>query len=254
MIPPAKSLVGSERILAALIELAGHPQGISLDELAKALDSPKPTVHRALASLRKMGLARQTGRGMYELGDEFLRLAFRFHDARPTTSLVEPLLIELAARFGETTHYAVLEGAEIVYHAKVDPPSGAMRLTSTVGGRNSAHSTAVGKILLAELVAKVSELTATVGSTLDAYTPNTIVDPARLMADIERSRMRGYGLDDQENELGVNCIAFPVTIGAAQHGAISVSAITHRMGIAELVEAAPEISETIRRHLGAASG
>ena len=141
-------LVGSDRVLAVLAELARHPDGIGLDDMSRAVDSPKPTVHRALASLRRAGFARQDGHGRYLLGDELLRLAFAHHEARPEHLRVRGALTALAAEFGETAHYAVLDGHHVVYRAKVDPAVGAMKLTSTVGGRNTAHSTAVGKLLL----------------------------------------------------------------------------------------------------------
>ena len=80
-----------------------------------------------------------TGRGVYVLGDEFLRLAFRNLDGRPETARIQPLLEELAAEYGETAHYAVLAGKDIVYRAKMDPPQGAVRLTSVIGGRNPAY-------------------------------------------------------------------------------------------------------------------
>src|SRR6478609_9342386 len=108
-------LVGSDRVLAVLKELARHPDGVGLDELTRAIGSPKPTVHRALQSLRRAGLADQDARGHYVLGDELLRLAFAHHEARPEHVRVRPLLESLAARFGETAHYAVLDGAEVVY-------------------------------------------------------------------------------------------------------------------------------------------
>ena len=141
-------LVGSDRVLAVLRALAQHPQGVSLDGLARAVDSPKPTVHRALMSLRRTGFAVLDGRGWYVLGDDFLQLAFAYHEARPEHVRVLPALERLANQFGETAHYAVLDGRSIVYRAKVDPPAGAVRLTSTIGGRNPAHCTAVGKLLL----------------------------------------------------------------------------------------------------------
>ena len=75
-------------------------------------------------------------------------MAFAHHEARPDHVRIRPVLESLAKRFGETAHYAVLDGAEVVYRAKVDPPQRRGRLTSTVGGRNPAHSTAVGKLLL----------------------------------------------------------------------------------------------------------
>ena len=64
-------LVGSDRVLAVLTELVAHPAGATLDEMARFTDHPKSTVHRALASLRRAGLASQDGRGHYILGDEF---------------------------------------------------------------------------------------------------------------------------------------------------------------------------------------
>ncbi|HEY2696897.1 MAG TPA: helix-turn-helix domain-containing protein [Pseudonocardiaceae bacterium] len=142
-------LVGADRVLAVLRELAGYPAGVGLDELAKAVASPKPTVHRALVALRRAGFASQDGRGRYVLGDGFLRLAFAHHELRPDHVRVHPMLTKLATRFGETAHYAVLDDRSIVYRSKVDPPTGAARLTSTIGGRNPAHCTAVGKLLLA---------------------------------------------------------------------------------------------------------
>lgn len=114
-------LVGADRVLALLVELAGHAEGATLDELAEAMGGSKSTIHRALGSLVRSGLADQSGRGRYVLGDEFVRLAMSYQQARPETARVEPVLRELAARFGETAHYAVLDGRDVVYRAKTDP-------------------------------------------------------------------------------------------------------------------------------------
>ncbi|WP_260615527.1 helix-turn-helix domain-containing protein [Microbispora sp. KK1-11] len=109
--------MGSDRVLAVLKELSRYPDGVGLDELTRAIGSPKPTVHRALGALRRAGLADQDARGHYMLGDEFLRMAFAHHEARPEHVRIRPLLETLAARFGETAHYAVLDGREVVYRA-----------------------------------------------------------------------------------------------------------------------------------------
>src|SRR4051794_28816478 len=151
-------VVGADRVLAVLTELANHPAGITLDEMAHRLRSSKSTVHRALAALRRAGLAELLSRGVYVLGDEFLRLAFRNYAGRPEGARIEPILQELAARYGETAHYAVLEGTEVVYRAKVDPPQGSVRLTSEIGGRNPAYCTGVGKMLLSLEVDSEQEL------------------------------------------------------------------------------------------------
>ncbi len=249
----ATKLVGADRVLAVLKELAAHPEGITLDELATTLASSKPTVHRALASLRKAGLAEQRERGVYLLGDEFLRLAFRHHDERPETARIQPLLAALAARFGETAHYAVLDGFDVVYRAKVDPPAGAVRLTSVIGGRNPAYRTAVGKLLLGDAITTLDELRVWIGGReLERRTEHTLVAPEAFFADIVASRERGYGIDNQEGELGVNCLAVPIYLDgtARPSGALSLSSLTFRFPVSSLVAALPEIRSMIAEHLG----
>ena len=241
-------LVGSDRVLAVLTQLATHPDGVSLDELSRAVDSPKPTVHRALASLRRAGFARQDVRGHYLLGDELLRMAFAHHEARPEHQRVLPILEELALRFGETTHYAVLDGRSVVYRSKVDPLVGAIKLSSTVGGRQPAHSTAVGKVLLAAELGDAESVRAWVGEEpLARFTDATITTATRLHAELVRIRDQGYAVDDQENETGINCIALPVHLTSVNRpsGAISVSALVYRRPLQALVDDLPTIRTII---------
>lgn len=232
-------LVGADRVLAVLVELAEHPDGIGLDELATQLQSSKSTVHRALSALRRAGLAAQPARGQYLLGDEFLRLAFTHNARRPESVRVEPVLRELSRRYGETVHYAVLDGREVVYRAKVDPPQGGVVLTSVVGGRNPAYSTAVGKLLLSHAIRSEADLEAWLaGDQLVPVTPNTITSANALLAELQRTRERGFATDDQENEAGITCVAVPVQldVGMPILGAISVSALAFRMPLERLVE------------------
>jgi len=245
-------LVGTDRVLAVLLELARHPQGVGLEEVARAVDSSKPTVHRALASLRRAGLAAQDGRGHYLLGDEFLRIAFAHHEARPDNVRIQPILQRLAEHFGETVHYAVLDGHDVVYRAKVDPAAGAVKLTSTVGGRNPAHCTAVGKLLLSYQLSDQDAVATWVGDQpLEARTPTTVTTVAGLHAHLTKIRTLGYGTDDQENEPGINCLAVPVFMNSptVPSGAISISAMAYRTPLQRLVEELP----AIRRVVGGAS-
>ena len=246
---PAESrLVGSDRVLAVLIELARHPAGIGLDDMARAVDSPKPTTHRALASLRRAGLATQNGHGHYVLGDEFLRMAFAHHEARPDHVRVQPVLEALAERFGETVHYAVLDGGSVVYRSKVDPSAGAVKLTSTVGGRRPAHGTAVGKLLLAYTLpddAAVRDWVA--GRELARLTEHTKTGADELCEEFRLIRQRGYSIEDQESEHGIGCLALPayLTSPTVPSGAISVSALLYRTSLQQLVDELPAIRSAI---------
>jgi DNA-binding IclR family transcriptional regulator len=206
--------------------------------------SPKPTVHRALAGLRRAGFAAQDGHGRYVLGDEFLRMAFAHHEARPDHVRVAPILQALCDRYGETVHYAVLDGTSVVYRSKLDPSIGAVRLTSVVGGRNPAHCTGVGKVLLAHALPDENAVLAWVGDRiLERPTERSVGSAEELHAELERTRERGYAVDDQENEPGVNCVAVPafLTSPVAPSGAISISGLAYRTPLWKLVDDIPAI-------------
>ncbi|KHL02858.1 IclR family transcriptional regulator [Sinomonas humi] len=246
-------LVGADRVLAVLVELAGLPTGASLDEMTQRTGHPKPTVHRALASLGRAGLAVQDGRGHYILGDEFLRLAFAHHEARPEHVRVRPVLERLSERFAETVHFAVLDGPDVVYRDKVDPAVGAVRLSSTIGGRNPAHCTGVGKALLSRRLLTLKDVEDWVGEReLVRKTPRSPGNAAELHAQLAQTRERGFAVDDQENEPGINCLAVPVYLSSPSEpsGAISISAVAYRTPISVLVEAADEIRAIIEGALG----
>jgi IclR family transcriptional regulator, acetate operon repressor len=250
-------LTGADRVLATLKELAKFPNGASLDEIAQALDAPKSSVHRALATLRRANLARQDRRGRYQLGLELIRLAYTYHERLDEPALVQPVLEELAEQFGETAHYAKLMSPEIVYLGKVTAPGQRLQLTSVIGGRNPAHATAAGKALLALALpddGAVERFVAEHGP-LDARTEQTNTTAATLVGELARTRERGYALDREESELGIVCIAFPVFLGSATTptGAVSLTALRSRMSLEALVAAADDISGCIRSHLGALS-
>ena len=242
-------LVGSDRVLAVLTELAGHPAGVSLDQLAHVLASPKPTLHRALATLRRAGFAAQDGHGHYVLGDEFLRLAFTNHEARPEHVRVLPVLQALTDRFHETAHYAILDGRSVVYRAKVDPSIGAIKLTSVVGGRNPAHCTAVGKLLLAFSLPDEAAIRSWIsnGPDLERPTDRSLVSADSLVPELLGIRKQGYATEEQENEVGISCLAVPVFMSAADvpAGAISVSALNYRTPLTSLVQALPDITAIV---------
>jgi len=245
-------LVGSDRVLAVLRELAQRPGGATLDELSRAVGSPKATVHRALAALRRAGFAGQDSPGHYQLGDEFLRLAFTHHEDRPDHVRVRPALEALARRFGETAHYAVLDpaldGGSVVYRAKVDPPAGGVRLTSVVGGRNLSHATGVGKLLLAHALPDDDAVRAWAeGRTFERRTPATITTVDGLVAALAQVRRDGFALDDEENEPGIVCIAVPAYLmsAATPSGAVSVSAVRFRTPLESLRDAVEEIRAVV---------
>jgi DNA-binding IclR family transcriptional regulator len=242
-------------MLAVLRSLGEYPRGVGLEQLARDVGVPKSSLHRALASLCRAGFAEHDARGSYRLGLELVRVAFAYYERLDRRQVVEPLLETLAARFGETAHYAELSGAEVVYLAKMTPPGRGAQMTSIVGGRNPAHCTGVGKALLAYELPDEALVAAYVDlhGPLVRRTERTRCDAATLAADFALIRERGYALDNEESEAGINCIAFPLFLDQPTRptGSVSVAAFAHRTPLTELDEAAAEMRALIERELGA---
>jgi IclR family transcriptional regulator, acetate operon repressor len=250
-------LTGADRVLAALKRLGEYPEGARLDDLARDLASPKSSTHRALAALRRAGLATQDEHGRYRLGLDLVQLAFRHHDTLLETVPVRPLLAALAERFGETAHFARLEASEIIYLGKVVPAGSGAQLTSVIGGRNPAHCTGLGKALLAYALPDRGAVDRFIGDfgPLERRTPQTLVASERLDRELRLTRARHYAVDRQESEVGIVCIAFPVFLGSPilPSAAVSVAALAQRTPLRRLTAAADAIRAMIASQLGAAA-
>jgi IclR family transcriptional regulator, acetate operon repressor len=250
---PQSDSSGADRVLFALRLLANQRRPMRLDEFTRELGAPKSTTHRVLRTLCRSGLAQQDEDGRYSLSLEFLRLAFRFYDGLDDRNVVQGTMQTLVDHVGETAYYGKLDGADVVYVGMATAP-GYLHTATVVGARRPAHRTALGKALLAWTLldrASVDQFVDKYGP-LSAATRNSITSPYGLDHEFSLSRARGFAIDNEENEEGVVCIAFPVFLGPPSRptGAISVAAIKMRTPLEELIERADEIRDVIERHLG----
>lgn len=249
-----RSLGGADRVLATLKALGLHPKGARLEDIAAELHSPKSSVHRALATLRRSGLVEQDERGRYRLGLELLRIAFAYYEALDQRQLVEPVLDAISRRMHETAHYAELRGDEIVYIAKTEPPGTHFQMTSRIGGRNPAHCTGIGKAMLAYTLVDRQAVERYVHAygPLVRRTRRTLTAPDELHEDLVAIRKRGYSIDREESERGIICVALPVFIASRVHpsGAISVTALLHRTPLEALIASVDDIRTFIEERLG----
>lgn len=248
------SLTGSARVLAILRCLGERPAGARLGDVAAAVGAPKSSVHRALAALVDSGFARQDSGGVYHVGFDLLQLVFGYHEAQQSSSTVDPVLRRLAETTGETTHYGVLVGADIVYQAKVSPTRTSFQMSSVIGGANPAYRTGLGKALLMHRLPDLEAVEAYVAEhgPLVARTANTLTTAAALDAVFTEGRRRGYALDLEENDLGIVCIAFPLFLDSPRtpSGALSISAVASRTTAQDLMDQAPTIRRIVTEELG----
>ena len=250
-----KGLNGADRVLATLNLLGSYPEGIGLNDLARLMNSPRSSVHRALGALRRADLIEQDRDSRYRLGYGLLKLAFSYYEELDEVGRIRPVLTALAERFGETTHFAILDKPEVVYLAKVQPATSRYQLTSVIGGRNPAYCTGVGKALLAYALkdeAEVNEFVAHHEPPLSRHTEHTITTAKKLHKELALIRDDGYALDREENEPGINCLAIPLflTSKSVPDGAVSITAVAQRFPLEALESSVDEARAMIREHLG----
>jgi IclR family acetate operon transcriptional repressor len=221
-----------DRALRVLVLLSQRGEGWPLEALADASEIPKSSLHRVLGALRHRGFATQPETtGNYLLGPAALEIAFGFHERLDVRALARPLLSDLVERYQETVHLAVLAQGDVVY---VDKREGShpIRMSSTIGGRNPAFCTGVGKALLAALLPDDESVRAWVlaHGPLVARTPTTATTADELASRLAQTRTRGYAVDLGENEAGVHCVAVPIIFGGpAPIAAVSVTAPSTRL-------------------------
>ena len=237
-----------DRALRILTAIGEAPRGLSLDELWGRLRIPKSSLHRILAALKyRRFVSQPEPGGAYFLGTELLATAFRFHDMLDMRALIHPLLARLTSELNETTHMAVLDGAEVVYQDKIEAATHSIKLSSVIGGRNPAHATGVGKALLAWTSPTDEALRAWAAlfGPLPTPTHRTVASVSKLAEQLAEVRYRGYALDIEENETGVRCAAGegrPRKMGTA--AAVSITMLGARAEHPRLAELGEYLSRT----------
>ncbi|MEW2521886.1 IclR family transcriptional regulator [Actinacidiphila alni] len=235
-----------ERAFDLLERMADAGGEVGLSELSTSSGLPLPTIHRLMRTLVSCGYVRQQANRRYALGPRLIRLGETA--SRLLGTWARPFLAELVEATGETANMALLDGDEVVYVAQV-PSRHSMRMFTEVGRRVLPHSTGVGKALLADVPPQdVRALLARTG--MPALTERTITEPDAFLAELERIRALGYAVDDNEQEVGVRCLAVTVPDSPTM-AAISISGPAGRVTEAATDKIIPVLHQ-VARELSAA--
>lgn len=223
-----RSVKSAERVLDLLEYVGNKPDGAVFSDLARDLNIPKSSLHGLLSVLLSRGyLQFKSGPRSYGLGLRLWETGLSYQRQHSILAVARGHLESVVQKVNETAQLAKLDNTENVYLAKVESTQ-ALRLSSDVGRRLSAHATGVGKALLAQLPDE--EVSRRFGTgTLERYTPNTLVTVPDLLAELAATRERGFAVDNEEHTPGVFCLAVPVFEDAGRAtAAISVSIPTIR--------------------------
>jgi DNA-binding IclR family transcriptional regulator len=198
-----------ERAIGIIEALWKEGPELSQVELCSRVGLHKSTMHRILNVLEDHRFVEKgKSSGKYRLGTRLFEIGSRAGVHLDLRDQARPYLERLVYESGETAHLCMLDDGEVLYLEKVEA-SRTVRVPSNVGRRYPAHCGAAGKILLAYLEAEeVDEIIKRRG--LKAFTHNTITTPAQLKSELEVVSARGYAVDNEEFEEGLQCIGAPV--------------------------------------------
>lgn len=185
---------------------AQHRQ-MTLSDVARAIDLPRATARRALATLQELGYVEADGR-LFRLSPRILTLAVAYLSSNPVSSILQPICERLSQQVDASCSVAVLDGEEAVMVARA-VPSRPASLGLGVGYRLPVFCSALGRALASAMP----------DDWLDGYlarlkpvrfTRQTVVAKAEIRHAILDVRAKGYALADQEAEPGIRSIAVPL--------------------------------------------
>jgi DNA-binding IclR family transcriptional regulator len=263
-----------ERAIAILQSFSIEKPERGVGELSRELGLHKSTVSRLMTTLERGGLlSRDPQTQRYRLGIELIGLASQVVSYMDVREVARPVLRQFAEECQESVNLVVLDvpsslslrvsqsgnarpglwaAVQVVNLDQFVPPARQIKNIGRVGRRMCAHSTAAGKVLLADLAP--GELDAILPDELERFTPGTITDPKNLCRELVSVREQGYAVVQEELEEGLNAIAAPVYDHTGRMAAaVSVAGPAYRVApesFPRLAARLMDITAQISRQLG----
>jgi DNA-binding IclR family transcriptional regulator len=220
-------------ILDALAAADGG--GLSVSQLARTLGLARSSTANLCATLAANGLIAQTG-GHYRLGHRLLEFGSSYLTKVDQVQVFYDLCAAAPHVSVQTARLALLDGTSVVYLARYDGTQ-PLRLTASIGDRFPASVTATGKAMLATLPREELRARYRGIDALPAPTERSLTTLTALERELDRTRERGYAIDDEETTPDVLCFAVPVRSRPDLPAGVAVSATIHRSRDGETVRA-----------------
>jgi IclR family pca regulon transcriptional regulator len=179
---------------------------LTLAEVAQRTGLTRATARRLLLTLGELGYVSTNGRH-FSLTPRVLDIGYAYLSSLNIQQIAQPYLEALSERVNESVSVTVLDGADIIYVARV-PTKRIMTISLGLGSRLPAYCTSMGRVLLAELTP--AQLAAIVPERLEPRTEHTVATRAELEAVLADVREQGWALVDEELEVGLRSLAAPL--------------------------------------------
>lgn len=190
-----------------LIAAKGEP--VSFKEICERIQLPKSTLHNLVQTLSNLNLlSRKEDSNKYTIGLKCFELGNAYLSSNPFYNMAKEVIEAASIKCNETTHFAILNGTDVVYLYKFDSTQ-PLRIFSHVGKRVPAHATAIGKALLSgysddEIRRMYSD------PLLPSMTPNTITSVDVLLEQLREIRRTNIAYEKEESSPYIQCYAVPI--------------------------------------------
>lgn len=201
----------ADNTLRILRYMAGRPAPVAASAIARELQLPRSTIHHLLNTLAMHGFVlhlREERR--WALGTTASELAGGFARQQPLARLGRPLVAALADRLGESTHLAVLSGADVIYIVEERAPR-RPALVTDVGVRLPAHLTATGRAMLAALPREQVRALYPNAGAFSTRADRAPMRPAELRELLRSIRATGFATEDGQVSAGLSSVGVAVT-------------------------------------------
>lgn len=199
-----------EKAMEVLMLFAPSNRELGVTEISQRLDLHAATANRIIKTLAGKGFLQQNRHTRkYHLGPSIMSLANALYRSLRTEMvlLARPYLEELRDALGETVVFEVWS-VNATYIAHVEEGPQRVRIAGTVGDRLPAHAAAGAKAILAFSEEEMVERALEEG--MSRFTSATLTDPEEFKRQLKVARKRGYAVDREEIDLGINAVAAPV--------------------------------------------
>ena len=251
------SVQSVRRALQLLTSFTPERTQWSVGDLSRRTGLHKSVVARLMTTMASEGfLVQDESNKTYTLGPVVFAIGSVYQPRMILERVALSAMQELATAAGQTCALAIPAGLECMYVMAVESPGpSTMRVTVQPGRRRPYHTSAVGKILLANMPDQECERILA-HAPLTRLTPFSIASVEALQAELADVRRTGVAFSNQESVLGVGAVAAAVrNANGLAIAAISVVFPFHliqreqRKRITRLtLEAATRVSERVGWH------
>lgn len=237
-----KSLAKAMAVLEAFTK--EQPE-LGITEISKMLCLQKSTVHNIVSTYESLGyLVQNKETSKYYLGVKLLRFSYTINSHMGFHKIFLPYMKEISERLNETVFMGIPHNGEVLY-IEAQIPDGTMVSRNILGENAPMYCTGLGKAMLAFLPEE--EQHRCIPRKLTKFTENTFLSEKELLADLQKTRERGYSIDNMEHEYGVTCIGVPVFGNDGRViAAISVSGPSLRFDICSIQKNVKVLEQTLK--------